>query len=237
MVDMEQGKYYHVYNRGNNRENIFREKENYWYFLRLHDKYIRPVAQTYAWCLMPNHFHLLVRIKENIIYKYSNADRSVDAVRFEENKWETVPLFGGNQSAPEGPECVDMNSATKITNNPKIPQAHLHFSHMFNAYTKHINKRYCRTGSLFQRPFRKLEICTEDHFRQLVIYLHTNPVNHGFTDDFKDFPWTSYRTMLSIKPTKLERDEVLGWFGDRENFIELHNRKIELELNKDLLME
>ncbi|WP_423130327.1 transposase [Gaoshiqia sp. Z1-71] len=58
------GHYYHIYNRGNNSCNIFREADNYEHFLELYDKYISPVADTFAWVLMPNHFHLLVRIKE-----------------------------------------------------------------------------------------------------------------------------------------------------------------------------
>ena len=57
------GHYYHIYNRGNNRENLFREEKNYAYFLRLYGRHVEPVAQTFAYCLMPNHFHLLVRIK------------------------------------------------------------------------------------------------------------------------------------------------------------------------------
>jgi putative transposase len=57
------GTYYHIYNRGNNREDIFFEDRNYRHFLQLYGKYIEPVADTYAYCLLPNHFHLLVRIK------------------------------------------------------------------------------------------------------------------------------------------------------------------------------
>ncbi|MBX3011509.1 MAG: hypothetical protein KF832_08365 [Caldilineaceae bacterium] len=57
------GTYYHIYNRGNNRENIFREERNFRYFLELYAKHILPVADTYAYCLLRNHFHFLVRIK------------------------------------------------------------------------------------------------------------------------------------------------------------------------------
>jgi REP element-mobilizing transposase RayT len=56
------GHYYHIYNRGNNGENLFPEERNYHYFLKLYIRYIYPIADTYAYCLMKNHFHLLVRI-------------------------------------------------------------------------------------------------------------------------------------------------------------------------------
>jgi REP element-mobilizing transposase RayT len=61
---LKYGKYYRIHNRTVGKENFFREIINYEPFLGLYDKYIEPLAETYVWCLTPNHFHLLVRIKE-----------------------------------------------------------------------------------------------------------------------------------------------------------------------------
>ena len=58
-IPLEHGKYYHIYNR----ENIFVQECNYPYFLKLYAKHIEPIADTFAYCLTRNHFHLLVRIK------------------------------------------------------------------------------------------------------------------------------------------------------------------------------
>ncbi len=57
-------KIYHIYNHAVGNENLFRNNGNYQYFLKLFDKYISPVAYTFAYCLMPNHFHLLIKIKD-----------------------------------------------------------------------------------------------------------------------------------------------------------------------------
>jgi REP element-mobilizing transposase RayT len=59
--------YYHIYNRGTNRENIFVEERNYAYFLQLYIKHIEPVAETYAYCLLRNHFHVFTRIRESVV--------------------------------------------------------------------------------------------------------------------------------------------------------------------------
>jgi REP element-mobilizing transposase RayT len=56
--------YYHIYSRGNNRENLFVEERNYVYFMQLYVKYIEPIAETFAYCLLRNHLHLLVRIRD-----------------------------------------------------------------------------------------------------------------------------------------------------------------------------
>ena len=55
------GQYFHVFNRGINGEDIFLEPQNYAYFLDLYQKYISPIAETYAYCLLVNHFHFLIR--------------------------------------------------------------------------------------------------------------------------------------------------------------------------------
>lgn len=61
---LQPGLYYHIYSRGINRENIFIEERNDAYFLELYARHISPVADTYAYCLLRNHFHLLVRIRQ-----------------------------------------------------------------------------------------------------------------------------------------------------------------------------
>ena len=64
---LQPGHYYHVYNRGNNREDLFREECNYRYFLQLYTRHVLPIAITFAYCLMRNHFHFLVRIRETTL--------------------------------------------------------------------------------------------------------------------------------------------------------------------------
>jgi putative transposase len=61
---LEYGVSYHIFTRGNNRENIFPEEQNYFYFMGLFLQLIEPFVETYAYCLLRNHFHLFLRIKE-----------------------------------------------------------------------------------------------------------------------------------------------------------------------------
>ncbi len=58
------GNVYHFFNRGNNRENIFREERNYPFFIDLMEKYILPISHIYAYSLMKNHFHLLIHLRQ-----------------------------------------------------------------------------------------------------------------------------------------------------------------------------
>jgi len=56
--------YYHLYNRTNNEEALFRSMENYLYFLKKYRYYLDDYLETVGYCLMPTHFHSLVRVKE-----------------------------------------------------------------------------------------------------------------------------------------------------------------------------
>jgi REP element-mobilizing transposase RayT len=68
---LKHGRIYHVYNRGVNRETLFKEDRNYDHFLNLVMRHIHTVADIYAYCLLQNHFHLLLRIRTHSEIKRS----------------------------------------------------------------------------------------------------------------------------------------------------------------------
>ncbi len=61
-----EGQYFHIYNRGVNGEDLFKEERNYYYFLQQYKVYCADVLETLSYCLLKNHFHLLVYVKENV---------------------------------------------------------------------------------------------------------------------------------------------------------------------------
>ncbi len=60
---LETDRHYHIYNRANGTEKIFVSTENFDFFLRKYRKFIVPVVDTFCYCLMPNHFHFLIKVK------------------------------------------------------------------------------------------------------------------------------------------------------------------------------
>ena len=179
---LEFGNYYHIYNRGINSENIFKENRNHEYFLNLYDKHINPIAETLAWCLLKNHFHLLVRIK------------TLEEIHKNKDEFKKI-----------------------------IP--HQSFGNLFNAYTKAINKGYNRHGALFERPFKRKRIHNDAYLQSVIKYIHYNPVNHGFCEHPIQYPWSSYLTCVSEKPTKLKREKVISLFNNIDELKKFHNKK------------
>lgn len=198
---MEPGKYYHIYTHANGSENLFREEENYRYFLQRFGNFIPPVAHTLAYCLMPNHLHLLVQIK--------NESSLAEALKeLKTNK--TTDLTGFKNLSD-----LDFENLPGLTI--------LQFSHLFNAYSKAYNKMYKRMGSLFTRSFHRKEILSDQQLTTVIRYIHHNPVNHGFTQHPGEWPWSSYTTLLSHNmPDWLARNWLLQWFGNLTEFQKVH---------------
>lgn len=196
---LKQGQYYHIYNRGINSCAIFREPTNYEHFLRLYDNHISPIANTLAWVLMKNHFHLLVEILPVECWTFpSHPDPDPEGFQ--------------NLRGLKGPE------------DGMEPEKRLYqqFSNLFNAYTKAYNKRYHRTGSLFEHPFRRKQIDSIDYLKNLIVYIHQNPVKHRFCESPSDYPWSSYLSCVTLKPTKLKREKVIAIFGTSDTFKTYH---------------
>jgi putative transposase len=84
----------------------------------------------------------------------------------------------------------------------------------------------CATTSIcwseFAQRFQRIEIDSELYGMRLVHYIHFNPQKHGFVADFREYPHSSYQAMLSETATRLQRDEVLEWFGGRGGFEGVH---------------
>lgn len=177
---------YHLYNRGNNRENIFIRQENYAYFLSLVKKYLLPIADIYSYCLLPNHFHLVLRIKEE----------------------KNLP----------------------IVFRTKERKLHQPFSNLFNAYTKAINKQNNRNGSLFQEHLKRKVIENSRYFKQVILYVHLNPVKHQMVSSFETYIYSSYNSLISNNPTLLQREWVIQQFEDVHNFTLAHQQQ-EMKLN------
>lgn len=175
---IELGATYHVFNRGNNRENIFIEQKNYFYFLDLLKKHILPIADIYAYCLLKNHFHLLLRIKD------------------------------------------EKEISSRYIKKPYLP-----FSNMFNAYTKAINKKYSRSGSLFQEHLKRERIKDENHLIQVLGYIHLNPLKHGFTEDFKAYPFSSFKAYVTDKNSSIDRRTIFDLI-DKDGFEYWHHRRV-----------
>lgn len=133
-----------------------------------------------AYCLMPNHFHLLVRVK--IIEGISEPDTSKLVIKAMRD--------------------------------------------FMISYAKAINKKYHRSGALFQPKFKRKEIDSDFYFSWLVQYIHMNPVKAALCGEPGDWKYSSYNAVISKRPTKIHVEKIIQWFGNLEEFIRVHKERV-----------
>jgi putative transposase len=165
---LERDHFYHIYNRGINSENIFISDDNKSYFLKLLSKHLNDKIKVFAYCLMDNHFHFLIKL---------------------------------------------------VDDEKEVTQA---FSNFFNSYAKAFNKQNNRTGSLFEKHFKRIKIQDEIYLRNIIQYIHLNPKHH-LNIDYKTYKFSSFQSIICTNQTKLARSEVLSYFDNVDNFIFCHN--------------
>lgn len=179
---MEQDRYYHIYNRGNNSDILFYEDENYNYFIMKYRFYLDKYVDTLCFCLMKTHFHILIKVRD-------------------------TPL---NTPLPE--------KKALLTPLEKA------FKDFFISYAKSINKKYGRTGSLFQSKFKRKEITDNFYLKNVINYIHFNPVVSGLCLNPSSYAHSSYQVILQKDNSWLASDNVIEIFGDINEFKAFHHQ-------------
>ncbi|MDO9256537.1 MAG: hypothetical protein Q7U54_13550 [Bacteroidales bacterium] len=191
---------FHIYNHANGFENVFKEAENYRFFLEKYQLHISPIVETYAYCLMPNHFHLVVRIRKREVIENLIRNKNISMVV--------------NTSKVQNFGSVSDNEIEKFLSKQ--------FANLFSSYTQSFNKVYHRMGSLFIKNFKREPITDKTHFLNAIIYTHRNPIHHGFCKSFDEWPHSSYPEIIYGVESIVETDKILKMVGNIDDFIEMH---------------
>lgn len=184
LIDFKPETYYHLVNHAVGNENLFRNDENYRYFLKKYAYYMSSVCKTLSYCLMPNHVHFLIKTHpKRVLQNHPKYKHDFHKVIMQE------------------------------------------WSNLLNAYAKAYNKRYNRRGTLWINYTKRFLIESDSYLTNTINYIHQNPIKHGFVRHPTDWQHSSFNSLLSSKATRLERDMIINWFGNKESFIKFHSEQ------------
>jgi putative transposase len=152
---------YHIFGHAVANNNLFECAANYTYFLKRWQHFAEGYFRTFAYCLMPNHFHLCVLTVEP------------SAIRIE-------------QDMPK-----------RRTTNTGVSSLHSARMEAFlSSYAQAFNKFHSRKGVLFRSAFGRIPVTHTDNFKNLICYIHHNPIHHFGADSYLDWAYSSYATYL-----------------------------------------
>lgn len=193
---LQSGHLFHLFNQGNNRQKIFFTRENYLFFLSKIKLQILPYSDILAWCLMPNHFHLMLyinKLEEDLCQEKTIINKIAAVNNPNPNAFSSCP------------------NTIKRTINESI-------GIMLRTYTRAVNKQENRTGSLFREETKAIclsqkERISENWFQSMGItrlnftpveydypnicfnYILNNPVKDGLVKRPEDWEFSSYHAL------------------------------------------
>lgn len=158
------GTLHHVIVRGIEKRRIVDDDQDRRKFVeRLGQLCEDMLTPVYAWALMPNHAHLLLR------------------------------------SGPEGLSAL--------------------MRKLLTGYAVRYNKRHQRHGHLFQNRYKSIVVEEDGYFRELVRYIHLNPLRAQIVDslpNLEKYPWCGHGVIMGLRTNRWQdTDHVMKWFGDK----------------------
>ena len=194
----EEGQLYHIYNRGNNSQKIFFSRDNYLFFLDKIRKNVLPHADTIAWCLNPNHFHLMIYI--------NNVDVEITEQVTQSH------LLSKKRSLNDSISIMlrSYTRAIQIQEN------------MTGSLFQNRTKAICLTQTeglspnWFQSSFGAIinvSIPEKDYPQVCFDYIHFNPVKHRLANQPEDWEFSSARDYAGLQNWKLLNKERADEFG------------------------
>jgi hypothetical protein len=199
------GQYYHIYNRSNNRETLFKKQNHRPSFLSKYKAYISPFVYTHSYALLDNHYHFSLQVKaKEKIYDVLNAIPKKDR---------TLTMWRVLEEHASQKESIDILLINQ-------------FKNLQISYAKGLNREMNRNGSLFQKKFKRSLFDPNRKFKQIQYYIHHNARFHEIVHQFTDFPFHSFLEIILGESSIVDIPKVLEHYENMDDFKNVHAQLI-----------
>lgn len=146
---------YHIYNQGNNKQQLFYQERNYDYFLRLTNKFIAPYCDILSYCLMPNHFHFMIYSNSESITKIKQGGNETTQLSNGFRKLQVSFALAINKQENRTGSLFRQHAKAKLIDNEQHALTCFHYIHQnpikanlaaniadwkFSSYNEYVNK-------------------------------------------------------------------------------------------------
>jgi hypothetical protein len=197
--------YYHVYNRTNNNEILFKKSNHRSKFLSKYKAYISPFVYTHSYALLDNHFHFSLQVK--------NKEEILSVIDAVPKKDRTLAMW----NIIENQEYLEFQINILLTNQ---------FKNLLISYAKGLNQEMNRVGSLFQKRFKRSIFNPTAKFKRIQYYIHHNARFHDIVHQFTDFPFHSFLEIILGESSIIDIPKVLEHYNGIDDFKNVHTKNI-----------
>ena len=241
-MQFEKDHIYHIYNQGNNRQKIFFDRENYLFFLQKMNDYLLPYCDIMAWCLMPNHFHWMVYVREaELIDELIDrgilsepTDRLTQSELIDRvTQSELIDRVTQSHPIIHQIKPIDREIQSHLISHRTLNQ---NIAIILRSYTRAINQQRKTTGSLFRQKTKadcitlpqeispsyynlgfgtsiRLHDPQKEYPQVCFNYIHQNPVKAGLVKHSEDWEFSSFRDICGLRNGKLISKKRIDEFG------------------------
>jgi len=203
--------YYHLVFKSVDGLLLFGNTSDYDLFLNRFKEFTKDFLDTWAYVLLRNHVHFIVKI------------RSV----------EEIEHYINNCSAEEQTEAVKKLAANNMKTDLLDGVIERQVNSFMVSYVRTINNRNNKQGGFFQKPFRRMLITDDSYLQQAIVYVHANAQKHNLVNDFLKYRYTSYHDIIRGNYLYIDTKAVLNFFNGTNKFIEIHRLQVEYYYNNN----
>ena len=193
--------FYHIVCKSIDGLPLFNEPKDYAVFLERFKKFNRGFMDVWAYCLMLNHAHYIVKVKS------AAAIESYVSQLLPQEKTKAMVSFLAD------------------TNNELLTDAVIErqMNSFLVSYANYVNNKYHRKGGIFQKPFKRIQVSGDSHLQQAIVYVHANAQKHGIVNDFKEYGYSSYNEAIN---NYTDSESMIDFFGGEEKYIQVHKEQV-----------
>ena len=197
-MEFSNGQIYHVFNRGNNLQTVFFARENYLFFLEKLRKNILPHVDILAWCLMPNHFHLMIAVKQVEVDISEQVTQSHLLTKTRSLNDSISTLLRSYTRAIHKQERMTGSLFQNRTKALCLTETH-------GVSPAYFNSHFGAMGNLDLPETNYLNVCFD--------YIHLNPVSAKLVAEPEDWEFSSYLDYYCGRKGKLINRELAKELG------------------------
>ncbi len=200
----EPDQFYHVVFRSIDGVKLFLNNNQKQIFLNKWIQFMQPFCRIWAYCLLENHVHLVLKIEK------------AQSICAEIEKWsedvqtKAIQNYLSDKSESHFDEMLERQ-----------------VNRFLVSYVNTFNNEIVRKGGLFQKPFRHVLIVEEAHLQQAIVYVHANAQKHGIVKDYLLHPDHSYHEIIKGTNLYVDSSAVVDFFGNKTAFISVHKEQVD----------